>query len=369
MTLSTPSPTKRLGFFSRLLDDVPAGERYRLVTEQIAHAEALGFDSAWVAQHHFHEHEGGLPSPFVFLAHVAARTRRIRLGTGIVTLPMENAVRVAEDAIVLDLLAGGRLELGVGTGGTPESFAAFGISNEDRSAVYARHLALVREAWAGRPLPGGDRLYPAAEQLLGRIWQATFSVAGGERAGQAGDGLMLSRTQPRAAEAPRASLSDLQHPIIDAYLAALPAGRTPRIVGSRSLFVADDRKEALRLADVGLRRAAARFAAAVLPGQAPRPGPDAPLTDLIAAYDVHVGTPDDVIASLQADTALARTTDIVFQVHSVDPPHEHILRSIELTATHVAPALGWVRKHPGAATATSVSPSTSTSATLTEALA
>ena len=120
-------------------------------------------------------------------------------------------------------------------------------------------------------------------------------------------------------------------------------------MGTRSLFVADDREEALHLADIGLRRAAARFAAArfaaaVLPGQAPRPRPQAPLAELIAAYDVHVGTPDDVIASLQADTALARTTDIVFQVHSVDPPHEHILRSIELTATQVAPALGWVRK-------------------------
>ncbi|WP_255594847.1 putative FMN-dependent luciferase-like monooxygenase [Acidovorax sp. sif1233] len=377
MTLSLTSPTKRLGFFSRLLDDAPAGERYRLVTEQIAHAEAFGFDSAWVAQHHFHEHEGGLPSPFVFLAHVAARTRRIRLGTGIVTLPMENAVRVAEDAIVLDLLSGGRLELGVGTGGTPESFAAFGITSDDRSAVYARHLALVREAWAGRPLPGGDRLYPAAEQLLGRIWQATFSVAGGERAGQAGDGLMLSRTQPRTAEAPGAALHDLQHPIIDAYLAALPGGATPRIVGSRSLFVADDRKEALRLADTGLRRAAARFAAAALqPGQAPRPGPDASLEALIAAYDVHVGTPDDVIASLQADTALARATDIVFQVHSVDPPHAHILRSIELTATRVAPALGWVRKHTGAATTTPITAAAATtthtptaSSTCTEAIA
>ena len=100
-TLARVRPAPRLGFFSRLLDEVPAGERYRLVTEQIAHAEAQGFDSAWIAQHHFHESEGGLPSPFVFLSHVAARTRRIRLGTGVVTLPLENALRVAEDAAVL----------------------------------------------------------------------------------------------------------------------------------------------------------------------------------------------------------------------------------------------------------------------------
>lgn len=138
MSNLTPTPKKRLGYFSRLLDDVPAGERYRLVTEQIVHAEALGFESAWVAQHHFHENEGGLPSPLVFLAHVAQRAQRIRLGTGVVTLTMENAIRVAEDAAVLDLLSGGRLEIGLGTGGTAESFEAFGVASQDRGAVYGR---------------------------------------------------------------------------------------------------------------------------------------------------------------------------------------------------------------------------------------
>ncbi|MET3381722.1 putative FMN-dependent luciferase-like monooxygenase [Variovorax paradoxus] len=333
----------RLGFFSRLLDDATAAERYRLAAAQIAHAEAFGFDSAWVAQHHFHEHEGGLPSPFVFLAYVASRTKRIRLGTGIVTLPLENAVRVAEDAVVLDLLSQGRLEVGVGTGGTPESFAAFGLDGNDRSAIFARQLAAVRAAWAGKPLQGGDTLYPAGSPLLDRIWQATFSVSGGTRAGEAGDGLMLSRTQPRPEHAPDASLADIQNPIVDAYLAALPPGSTPRIVGSRSVFVAETRKEALRLADIGLRRSAARFAASGQIGLADRAGPDASLEQLIAAYDVHVGSPDDVIASLRADRTLARVTDLVCQVHSVDPPHEAILRSIELTATVVAPALGWAR--------------------------
>jgi hypothetical protein len=65
------------------------------------------------------------------------------------------------------------------------------------------------------------------------------------------------------------------------------------------------------------------------------------LEDVIAAFDTHVGTPDDVIASLSADTTLSRVTDLVFQVHSIDPPHPYILRSIELIATKVAPALGW----------------------------
>ncbi len=330
--------SKRLGFFTRLLDDAAPAERYRLAAEQIRHAERVGLDSAWIAQHHFHESEGGLPAPFAFLGFVAAQTSRIRLGTGIVTLPLENPVRVAEDAAVLDLLSNGRLELGVGTGGNPSAFAAFGLDSAERADIFARNLDIVRNALAGRPLAGGDRLYPPRPQLCDRIWQATFSVSGGARAGRVGDGLLLSRTQPRSKEAPRASLAEIQHPIIDAYLDALPPGRAPRIMASRSVFAADDRREALRLANIGLLRARDHFVAA---GHA---SPGDTLTDMITAFDVHVGAPDDVIASLRADTTLERVTDLVFQAHSIDPPHPHILRSIELIAEKVAPAVGWTKR-------------------------
>jgi putative FMN-dependent luciferase-like monooxygenase len=333
--LSRSSSPKRLGFFTRLLDDVDPGKRYEFAAEQIIHAERLGLDSAWVAQHHFHRDEGGLPSPFVFLSYVAAKTSRIRLGTGIVTLPLENPIRAAEDAVVFDLLSGGRLELGLGSGGTPTSFTAFGLDVAERGEVYARHLDLFRRGIGGQLLPADQILYPNNPAILDRVWQATFSVAGGARAGQAGDGLMLSRTQPRPAEAPYATLAEIQHPILDAYFAALPAGRPPRIVASRTLFVADSREEARRYAAQGLEKSAEalRKAGHVFPSDS--------LDDIIAATDTHVGTPEDVIASLSADSTIERVTDVVFQVHSVDPPHELILRSIELLATVVAPALGW----------------------------
>ncbi|MFC4115257.1 putative FMN-dependent luciferase-like monooxygenase [Nonomuraea zeae] len=321
----------RIGFFTRLLDDVAPAERYRLATEQIAHAESLGFDTAWVAQHHFDGAEGGLPAPLVFLAHVAARTSRIRLGTGIITLPLEQPVRVAEDTAVLDLLTGGRLEVGVGSGGTPASFAPFGHDSAERSAIYAEHLATLVNAWSGGELGGGNRLYPPAPRLLEAVWEATFSVSGGTRAGKAGNGLMLSRTQPRPADDPQATLAQIQRPIVDAYYENLPPGTTPRIMASRTAFVADSRAEALRYAELGLGR-----------GRLPFELPDSDLDRRIAAFDVHVGTPQDVIESLRADPTLSRVTDLVFQAHSVDPPHPLILRSIELLATEVAPALGWV---------------------------
>ena len=326
----------RLGFFTRLLDDGAPAERYRAAAEQIAHAEACGYDAAWVAQHHFHAAEGGMPSPFVFLAHVAARTSRIRLGTGIVTLPLEQPIRVAEDAAVLDALSGGRLELGVGSGGNPSAFAAFGLTEAQRRETFDRHLAVLADALAGRPLPGGDTVYPPRPALLDRLWLATFSVEGARAAGRMGAGLLLSRTQPRPAGLEGAALADIQDPMVDAYLGALPAGAAPRVLASRSVFAADSRAEALRHADAGLRRFQARLAAA---GRAA--APDLPLPDLIRRQDVHLGTPEEVVASLRADRVLARATDLAVQVHSVDPPHPLTLRSIELVATDVAPALGW----------------------------
>jgi alkanesulfonate monooxygenase SsuD/methylene tetrahydromethanopterin reductase-like flavin-dependent oxidoreductase (luciferase family) len=199
------------------------------------------------------------------------------------------------------------------------------------------NLELMRTAWGGGALPGGDKLYPASPTLVDRIWQATFSVEGARRAGLAGDGLMLSRTQPRSPDAPKALLSDIQNPMIDAYLEALPKGREPRILASRTIFVADDTKEAMRLAEIGATRMRHRLAATGNLSSGSLVG------DLIAAFDVHLGTPEQVVASLQADDTLRRATDLTMQVHSIDPPHPFILRSIELMAEQVAPALGWVR--------------------------
>jgi putative FMN-dependent luciferase-like monooxygenase len=336
------SPPRRLGFFTRLLDQADPAERYRLAIAQIIHAERLGFDSAWIAQHHFHEDEGGLPAPFVFLAQAAAQTSRIRLGTGIVTLPLELPIRVAEDSAVLDLMCGGRLEVGVGGGGNLSSYDAFSRNSAERTTLLVEHLQILRDAWVGRPLPGGkDRMYPVNPSLVERVWQATFTVEGARRAGAAGDGLMLSRTQPRPAGAPDLSLPEIQNPMIDAYLEALPAGREPRVLASRTVFAADDDREARRLAEIGLGRHRARLL------RLGRATGDGSLEAMIAGMDAHLGTPEHVIASLKTDSTLARATDLAVQVHSIDPPHPFILRSIELVAEVVAPALGFGRNAAG----------------------
>ena len=326
----------RLGLFTRLLEEAPAAERYRFALEQISHAEQLGFASAWVAQHHFGEHEGGLPSPFVLLAAAAQRTEQIGLGTAVVTLPIDDPLRAAEDAAVVDALSGGRVQLGIAAGGTPSSFPAFGRDPAARRELFAEHLEVLRDALAGRGVRGTEsRIYPDAGDLGQRVWQATFSEGGGRRAGADGDGLLLSRTQPRPEGEHEAPLHEMQLPIIEAYLEELPEGVAPRILASRTALAVDPENlsRALELAEPGLRTLAAL-----------QPGFDADgasIEELIAVTDTHVGTPEQVAESLAADASLPRVTDVSFQVHSINAGHELTLRSLELLATEVAPRVGF----------------------------
>src|SRR5439155_1251076 len=131
-----------------------AADSYRLALELFATAEQLGYDSGWVAQHHFLNGSGRLPSTLTFLAAAAERTRRIRLGTAIVILPLEDPIRVAEDAAVVDAISGGRLELGLGTGGDPLTFAAFGRDVAARRERFAEAFDVLVDALPGRPGPG-----------------------------------------------------------------------------------------------------------------------------------------------------------------------------------------------------------------------
>ncbi|MFT3888439.1 MAG: putative FMN-dependent luciferase-like monooxygenase [Arachnia sp.] len=326
----------RIGLFTRLLEEASAADRYRFALEQISTAERLGFASAWLAQHHFHEDEGGLPSPWVLLGAAAARTTAIRLGTGVITLPLEDPIRVAEDAAVVDAISGGRVELGIGTGGTPSSFLAFGLNSDERRELFAAKFATLLTAFTGGELGSPENhLYPAAPGLERRLWQATFSAAGAALAGDRNDGLMLSRSQPRPADHPEATLVDIQQPIVEAYEAALPEGGERRLLASRTVVVVDEenRTAVLEAALPKLRRFAGVFAK--------RDGDELSVEEVLRVTDSTFGTPDEVIDQLRRDTVAGNASEVAIQVHSLEPGHEITLRSLELFATVVAPALGW----------------------------
>ena len=141
----------RLGFLTHLHVGENAADSYAIALDLFAAAEELGFDSGWVAQHHFLNGGARLPSTLTFLAAAAERTRRIQLGTAIVILPLEDPVRVAEDAAVVDTISGGRLQLGLGTGGDPLTFAAFGRDLDSRRDRFASGVRIIHDALAGGP--------------------------------------------------------------------------------------------------------------------------------------------------------------------------------------------------------------------------
>lgn len=142
----------RLGF---LTHSEGAGNPRRIYQETLdlfVVADQLGFDVGWLAEHHFKEAAGRLPSLFPMLAAAAERTRRIRLGASVILLPFTHPLRVAEDAAVVDALSDGRLELGVGSGGDLLEFEAYGVDLAQRHPLTTTALATLQRALRGEAL-------------------------------------------------------------------------------------------------------------------------------------------------------------------------------------------------------------------------
>jgi alkanesulfonate monooxygenase SsuD/methylene tetrahydromethanopterin reductase-like flavin-dependent oxidoreductase (luciferase family) len=353
----------RLGFLTHLHIGEDAADSYRFALELFSIAEELGYDSGWVAQHHFLNNGARLPSTLAFLAAVAERTRRIHLGTAIVILPLEDPVRVAEDAAVVDTLSGGRLQLGLGTGGDPLTFAAFGQDVAARRERFADGVRVIQETLAGRPINGTDAvLYPPAPDLNARIWESTLSPEGGVRIGGNGNGLLLARTAFQSSDPTDVS----QLPVAQAYLQAL-ANRTrrespsqplrganigvadiaafegegtveapsPRIGLSRAVYPADDRKTAAAHLGHGVAEYVDQMIAR---GNFPR---GLSHEQYFTRSHIHYGHPDEVIASLQADLVFPLATELIVQVHPGHPTADQFVTALERIAREVAPALGW----------------------------
>jgi len=115
---------------------------YQNALTQLETADRLGYDYAWVVEHHFLEEYSHSPSPESFLAAASQRTKRIRLGHGIVQLPpgFNHPARVAERIATLDLVSGGRVEFGTGQGSSQAELGGFGVDRELKHAQWEEAL-------------------------------------------------------------------------------------------------------------------------------------------------------------------------------------------------------------------------------------
>ncbi|GAA1541038.1 LLM class flavin-dependent oxidoreductase [Actinomadura kijaniata] len=138
-------------FEAQLAHPTPEHERRVLhdCVEQAVLAEEAGFDRVWAVEHHSLRWYAHMSAPEVFLSYVAARTSRIRLGHGVVCLPFgfNHPVRVAERAAMLDVLSGGRLDLGAGRGATRQETSLCGVDPDRTRAELDESLRIIAAAW------------------------------------------------------------------------------------------------------------------------------------------------------------------------------------------------------------------------------
>ena len=192
-----------LGLFT---GQVPPGsgrtfaQEYADVLALCRDAEDAGFDSVWVSEHHGAA-DGYLPSLPVLQAAMAAVTRRVELGQGVVLGPFQQPLRFAEDCAVVDNLAGGRLIVGLAPGWREEEFRAFGIPIRERVGRNAELVRICRLAWTGQRFSFQGKYFqyeqvavtpPPAHPLP--ILMGGFVEKAAERAGRLGDGFLGSRS-------------------------------------------------------------------------------------------------------------------------------------------------------------------------------
>jgi probable F420-dependent oxidoreductase len=176
-------------------------QEYRETLDLVRLAEALGFDSAWVSEHHG-AGDGYMSGLLPTLGAFAAATERIKLGTGVTLAPFYDPLRLAEDAATVDVISGGRLILGLGLGWREEEFRMFGVPMAERVRRTIETVEILRLAWTGQrfSFEGKAFLYdqvkvtPAPARAGGvPIYLGGMAETAIARAGRLGDGYIRTR--------------------------------------------------------------------------------------------------------------------------------------------------------------------------------
>lgn len=328
----------KLGLFS-VVDHYPnelartSQQFYEELLEQIRTADRLDFDSYWIAEHHFHEY-GGVPRTAILLAAAAQQTKRIRLGTAVVVLPFDNPLRTAEDFAMVDVLSGGRLSLGVGSGYLKHEYAGFGIDSAEKRERFEEALEVLLEAWKGKRFSYEGKYHKVSDVQLNvlplqkPLPPIAIAILGNDRAAVVGAQGFPIMMIPYATTEDLGELAQATRAFRDGFARA---GRRPEdAIATAALHVhcAESTAEARRQAQGAMER----YVRTRLYAK------QRPFEHLVAKELVAVGDPEEVIRVIRLYEAAGFTHFL--GIHNFGGlEHRHVMESLDLMARHVLPAV------------------------------
>ena len=334
----------KLGIYSSIASP-PRGEHLERCVDEVVEeaklAEASGFDSCFFGEHH-QDKDGYLPSPLIIATAVACQTRRLRVGTSVILLPLHHPVHVAEDVVTLDIVSKGRVTLGVGLGYQPADFQAFGVPIEERVGRLEEGIEVIRRCWKGEPFSFEGKHYqledlqvrPGPLQKPGPpLWIGASKRPGARRAGRLADGFVST---------PSTGLNATVRLVENYRAAALAAGREPQVVLMRDAWVATTRAEAERVYGPEVMDAYKYHWRAGAPEFRSTGSEEDFTLDRVGPDRLILGDPEECVGDFHrwseatgADYFLLRLR----HAHSGGPPHDEIMKAIGLFGERVIPYL------------------------------
>jgi alkanesulfonate monooxygenase SsuD/methylene tetrahydromethanopterin reductase-like flavin-dependent oxidoreductase (luciferase family) len=284
--------------------DTDSSQGFRAFIDNNVEAEALGFYSTFLVEHHFTGF-GQVSASLNLLTWLGAKTRHLRLGTAVLVLPWHNPVLLAEQAATLDLLSGGRLDFGIGKGYRYNEFAGFCVPMEEAEARFEEALAVITRAFtADTPFSHRGRFWqfddivvepPSAQKPHPPIWMGAGSDRSIRQVAETGYNLLLGQY---------ASPQDVAHAIAVYREAVMASGRVfdPMQVGvTRAFFVTDSAAEKAEALERRLQNRLRQLKLATRPDGTVHGGPDRAAGDpqTVNRVSAIYGNPDEVAARLE----------------------------------------------------------------------
>ncbi len=321
--------------------DRPQAELYQEMLEQAEAAEALGFDSLFLNEHHpFDRTEELWLQPLPALAGLATRTRRVGLGTNILVLPLYHPVRLAEDVAMIHAMSGGRFILGVAIGYKPEEFNAFGVPLKQRASRLEEQVDLIRRLWTetgvnfqGRHFTVTDVSLPVNTfpSPMPPIWVGAEVEPAIRRAGRLGDAWLPADTSSisllradyevyrQALEQAGRRLEELERPLMRETF-VLDDGRSAR--ETFAPYVVQKYREYWRMGAPQLR---AEF-------------PDENFGfDELCRDRFITGGPEECIEQIERHRKELGVTQMIFRIQKKGMPHRHVLDVLRVLGEKVIP--------------------------------